>query len=525
MVLLQRLSGAFRAEFNAPDEAAHYVTGLMIRDYVRARLPGDPMAFATNFYVHYPKVSFGIWPPLFHIVEAAWMLLWSPSRTSVLLLLAATVSLLAWLLYRAAAREWGVGVGAAVALVFVLLPTTQYVTSRVNADALVALLVFASTLAWARVMERERVRDAVAFGLLGGAAMLTKGNGCALLLVPFVSLLVGGRLALMRTKVFWLGPAIMLVVGGPWQIYSWMLLRRTVVGVGVDTSTIDRGAAYMAGAHTELGAPLLLFALAGLATVVWHRRRPAPAIWVAMAATPAAVFAFHTAVPLTPSNRYLLSAAPALSWLAALGASSLLQIVVSERHAAWRPAILAILAVPVLAVPIVRVPWKAHRGIDTIADLIEQNRGTSDGVVLASGTSDGEGALVAEMAMRDRRPGHIVLRGSKMLSRSTWDGSRYELLYHDTQAVRRFLDDAGIAFVVIDPAAGGSGAAVAPDTALLMQTMAEGRGDWRLAAAVHGDRPAGQAILMYECSRVGRPRGRRIVIDMRYSLGRVIALR
>ncbi len=56
---LQWISGAYSSEFDDPDEPAHYVTGLMIRDYVAARAPAPPLAYAENYYLHYPKVSFG----------------------------------------------------------------------------------------------------------------------------------------------------------------------------------------------------------------------------------------------------------------------------------------------------------------------------------------------------------------------------------------------------------------------------------------------------------------------------------
>src|SRR5687768_1549891 len=67
---LQRVCGAYHGEFNGyPDEPAHYVTGLLIRDYIAQGLPQPPMAFAKNYYLHYPKVALGHWPPLFYMAE------------------------------------------------------------------------------------------------------------------------------------------------------------------------------------------------------------------------------------------------------------------------------------------------------------------------------------------------------------------------------------------------------------------------------------------------------------------------
>ena len=85
--LLSWFAGAFQAEFGGyPDEPAHYVTGLMIHDYIAGWFPATPLRFAENYYLHYPKVAFGHWPPVFHFLQAIWMLLFGeiprlPART------------------------------------------------------------------------------------------------------------------------------------------------------------------------------------------------------------------------------------------------------------------------------------------------------------------------------------------------------------------------------------------------------------------------------------------------------------
>ena len=59
------------------DEPAHYVTGLLIHDYVVKKFPESPLSFAARYYLHYPKIALGVWPPFFHIVEAFWMMVFS----------------------------------------------------------------------------------------------------------------------------------------------------------------------------------------------------------------------------------------------------------------------------------------------------------------------------------------------------------------------------------------------------------------------------------------------------------------
>src|SRR5512137_1938426 len=95
-VAFQWVGGAYQSEFGShPDEAAHYVTGLVMRDYLAAGLPGNPLTYAKQYYQHYPKVALGHWPPVFYVLQSVWTLLFTPSPASVLLLMALLTALAA----------------------------------------------------------------------------------------------------------------------------------------------------------------------------------------------------------------------------------------------------------------------------------------------------------------------------------------------------------------------------------------------------------------------------------------------
>jgi hypothetical protein len=87
----QILSGAFSAQ---RDDGGHYVTTLMIRDYLAAGTHNAPLAFAKECYAHYPGVCFGLWSPSFHLFSGAWMLVVGTGRWSALALLATVAT--AW---------------------------------------------------------------------------------------------------------------------------------------------------------------------------------------------------------------------------------------------------------------------------------------------------------------------------------------------------------------------------------------------------------------------------------------------
>src|SRR3954449_13247727 len=123
VLLLQFQSGAYGSEFGSyPDEPAHVVTGLMVHDYAfRLGWPA-PMPFAENYYLHYPQVALGHWPPFFYVLQALWACVFGVGRTPLLLLMAALCTALAALVFRVARREVGLPLACLAALTLITLP-------------------------------------------------------------------------------------------------------------------------------------------------------------------------------------------------------------------------------------------------------------------------------------------------------------------------------------------------------------------------------------------------------------------
>jgi hypothetical protein len=509
---LQRAGGAFSGELSGQDEAAHYVTGVMIRDYLTSGFHASPMAFAVDFYSHYPKVALGIWPPFFHLVEAGWMLVAPVSPASVFVLLAVTVAILSTMIFSVGRGLLGTAAGLGAAVLFVVLPTTRFTAIHVLADAQVALLDFAAVIAWARYLETEERRESVAFGILASLSILTKGNGLALFLVPAIATAFAGRLRLVKHINFWLGPIVMLFLGLPWQIYSWRLIRGTVT---LDRSMSSHLMSYLVLVERETGPVILACAAFGLVFVAsrWREERSLAATWSAVMALPIAVILFHTITPVTVSDRYLLPAMSCITLLAAAGLESIADFV----FRAARPravAVAAALTALCFTSP-ASVAAKQHSGYADVADALMGRPGPADSVILVSAPGDDDGMFVSEMVTRDRRPGHFVLRANKVLSRSNWDGGNYELLYKDTATINRFLNGIPVDFVVLDE---NPSSLDEPHRPLVAVTMRANPDDWVLVGDLSR---GGRRVVVYTSTH--RSAGKRhIEIDMKYSLGHSI---
>jgi hypothetical protein len=92
----------------------------------------------------------------------------------------------------------------------------------------------------------------------------------------------------------------------------------------------------------------------------------------------------------------------------------------------------------------------------------------------ANGAS-GEGGWIAEVSAAERYPASFVVRASKVLSESGWNGENYRLLATDKAAVERILDELALDVVVLD----GSVAMGRPDQELLGTVVADDAA-WRI---------------------------------------------
>jgi hypothetical protein len=447
--------GVFRSELTREsDEPAHYITALMVRDYVAQGMPAKPLAFAKNYYLHYPKVAFGHWPPVFYVFQAAWMLIFGVSRTSVLCLMLATTALLGATLYAVVSRalgSWLAGLAAAVLLV--CLPLVQSFSGVLMSDMLVALLSFWAVLTWARYMEAPSWRLAAAFALFSAATILTKGNGFALALVPPVAIVVCRRWDLMKRASLYGSAILILVASAPWSIIT--------SGLVVPTWQYELGPGFVATASwflwsNLLRAPGILVSAFGLVGV-WakiigpYRARRVESLWGAAFAQIIAVWVFHAVVPAGLEQRYILAsfgpwlmfAAAGIQWIS----ERLRERILPARS--WAAVLWVAAGVAFFATVFV-IPQKHRLGLQEVAEELTSNPEFRNSVILCSSEGNGEGILISEVAMREARPGHIMLRASRMLAESDWNGRNYKLKMNTPAEIQRFLEEAAVDVVVLD---------------------------------------------------------------------------
>jgi hypothetical protein len=523
----QWASGAFRAEFgHRPDESAHYVSGLMIRDYIAALAPAPPIRFAEDYYLHYPKMAMGHWPPFFYVVEAAWMLVFSPSRLSVLALLALLTTLLALTLHLALRSEFSTAAGVASGLLLISLPMTQAFSGMVMAEMLVALLMFSSVLVFARYLDTERWQDAAWFGLLASFAILTKGTGFTLALIPPIAVVLTRKFRLLVRPSFWLPAGIVLLLCGPWHYLAPGAMHDAAVPLGRLKFEAFR-IWYLPRMLIHLtGAGILLLSGIGFSVQILYpiwKRQKLQAKWSATAALVVGFLVFRTWVGAANDPRHLtILAPPLLMFLVAAVAWLAPRLPLGPLSARQKMAVVAAVIGLVFAVEKFTIPEKPSFGFQEVAQDLLARPEFRNSVFLISSEGLGEGRFISEVAMRERRPGHYVLRGSKMLARTSWFGHYYTPLYQTRAELMDYLDSIPVGILVMDHTPGWR---QLQHHRLLNELLETYRDRWKLIGTYPRDRRshASQSkILVYRL--VGhemRPVGR-IRIDLRPRLGRFL---
>lgn len=522
-VALQWRGGAFRSEFSGEgDEPAHYVTGLMVRDYLAAGMPGPAMPYAENYYLHYPKVGLGHWPPVFYVVQSAWTLVFSPSRVSVLLLMAALAALLATTLHEVVRRDFSVWAGIGAGLLMLSLPVVQQFSRMVMGETLLALLVFWAVLAYARYLDTEKWQDAAWFGLWASLAILTRGTGIVLALVPPLGVLLTRRFRLLARFSFWLPALMVLALCGPWYLRVPGARHEAVAPYGaLHFATWRLWLTPRVWVEMMGIVPALLVAIGLLVVAIrlW-RQGSVSGKWAVVGALPVSVF-FFRAEMLAWEDRHLVESLPVLLMFLPEGVSWLLRTGPwSKLSARGKTVLVALPLAALVAVNVYQAPQKPYHGFTEVARDVLARAEFKDSVLMVSSDWLGDGMLVSEVAMREKRPGHIVLRAGKILARISFMGNSYRLLYHTPEQVMRVLEEIPVGILVMD---------LAPQRQyahyrLLRETLETYRDRWELLGA-YPRGPGAAAPNRIEVYRLkgheGRPPGK-IRINMDYTLGRSI---
>jgi hypothetical protein len=507
-LFLQWLGGVYTSELDGNgDEAAHFVTGLMVRDYLLSGFHIPPLRYAEVYYLHYPKVALGHWPPGFYILQAAWTLIFPPSGHSVLVLMALITGTVGVVIYRLSRKRFGEWAAILLGAGFVALRVVQEDTGAVMAESLLTLTGLLAAAAFGRFLESDSWKDSVAFGAWMLATIFVKGDGWGLALLPPIALALSKRWRLLLGWKIWAGAAVVLLIM-PWQLFTLRAASEGWDNGGLPFIKEAAPAFIYLFAHST-GIVVAMLAVLGICVtciIPWFRNSPVSGFWASMTALVAATWLFHLLVPAGIYERRLILAMPAFLLLAGAGGQWLAQQSKNPRLVGIAVAAVATITFLTLAF---QIPPKTSDHFGEAAETALKLFPDHDDILFVAANSEPEGAFIAAVATREERPGHFVLRSSKVLSEGSWSGADEHLRYQDPEQVEQVLEGFGVRAIALDLNS------KAEDNRLLRETITRHPDIWlpvELPAA------CARSVRLYRRQGGGR-RNRRIELDLSHTLG------
>ncbi len=488
---LQLVTGAYQAGFDGhPDEASHFVSGLMVYDFLTHWPSGDVMAWAVNYYLHYPKVAIGHWPPGFPLMEALWWLpLGGPSRASVIVLEGVLAALSGVLFFRLARQL--VSPPVALILTIVLLTATASTSSYSLAMTEIPGLLWSVLLlqATVRILQRPSKKSFGIAALWIGCALFTKGTGACLVPVPFVALVLGRQWQILPLRTLVWTSAVVLALGSAWYFVQSLALHNSLTYWGGMTFSLP-WPAYLAIPLAGYG--FFALALGGIVAAVASRRPEA----LAAASLLLSAFAVTFVLRAMNDTRHWIIVLPAVLLLSAESLAWLARY-------RWVPLLAGAAAIALCPFRLQPVPARGYQHFTTELHLPAR--------MLISSNHWGEGGWIAAVALAERRPSSVVIRASKSLAAEGWNGENYKLLETKPEEVSKTLDELGVDTVVVQYVPGFE---TPPHQFLLTSTITSST-TWRQCAK--------DGTLTAWCRTLPPAVPRRpLQVDLRTRIGRVI---
>lgn len=519
---IQMAVGAYKSERSSySDEASHFMNALLVRDYIREGLRQNPIRFAEEYYLHYPKIAPGMWPPLFATSAGLFMFLgWSP-QTATFVLLALVNAWAAWRLYRFILSFGSPLAAAVLAGVLCLIPAIVDLATAAMVDLLILALALEATYWLARFFRTGENRHAVLFGVFSTMCCLTKGNGLALAFLPPCLAIFTRRYDRFAQRGLYIAAAMVIVFAGPPLTLSFYLDSAIGdFGQFHFRDVIGRLFYYSVYLQQQLGTFVIGLSLIGFVVAVWQGMRSNPSDAsvnkAALAALAVAGMAFHLVNPhLLSSYRYIAMVFPPLLGLVPVGIDAIASRVRAEsaRRSLQTALLLAALVTFFAITPAfaIRLPL----GVGATVDFIERSRGLPNSTTIIISDAEGEGAMVSEVARRHPVPRATIIRGTKLVATDDWAGNRFRLLYDSPRALLKELEDLHVNYLVMDYSQNAAAIRFWRQVRELIDTNGD-RLEWMFEAK--GERRFVTYRLKYQSP--GPPKS--LEIPLTYSLGRVL---
>lgn len=440
---------ALNSGFSGSDEGSHFLNGYLIWSYLSEASGQNPLTYATDFYVHYPKISIGHWPPLYYLFLAGFFFILPHVPFSFMLVNLVVAALPAILVARVVRQVLGLPWSALAAITYVLIPITLNNTMYLMLDQALAGLCFLAALLWSAYTRQPTLQRGLAYAVITAVAILVKGNGWLLGVFPFFHIALTGRWRIFSNWQTYVSGALALSIVGVWTLVTFKISSDGFnYAWGVDYFVLATST-FLSALYSNLGFVGMIAVFVGIAGSLSAKERPELLeLGKTGLAMVLATILFHSIVPVDLDQRYMSAAIPFLAIFMAVGVwvcTQRWQLVIS------RPWLVLPVAIAIFSIPGLFFLQNRLDRFDMRMDLVaaQLTERPGGGVIVIDGSPGAEGALTAEVVLRDLDRKSYVVRSSQLLAKSDFMGNRYVLRVDTPEAVLSLLNDISSSAVVV----------------------------------------------------------------------------
>jgi hypothetical protein len=456
VISLQWLSGSFSNEYSSfPDEAAHYVSSLMVHDYLLDGDLGNPMQFAEEYYLDYPKVAIGHWPPLFYFLLGVWFIIFGVSRITALCFMAATSASIGLVIYAVAKSSLSTSAAIFAAVIFVAMPLSQICANAIMLEHLVTLMMFLSVVCLAKFADNERIVYVSMFSMFAVLAIFTRGSAWSIGLVPALMMLFAWRFTLLKNIFFWLSAIPVLAFCLPW----YMAMPSINLGAFSDVSLFNfeftKTAFIWFGEqmYVQAGTVISILALIGFWGKIIKKYiigEKVEIIWAALLAMFVSSYIMHITIPAGITERYLLVTMPAIILFAAAGIEFIVNSFTSVSSKSHIRISAYIIAGIIFGATNFYLNSIDINGYSPAYESVSNKTNNDKRVILIVSDVYGEGSIVATAASESDKTDVTILRGSKVFVHEDWMGRNSDEKFSSVEEVTEVLKNIPVDIVIFD---------------------------------------------------------------------------
>ncbi len=343
--------------------------------------------------------------------------------------------------------------GLAAGVTALASPVLMMQLGEVMVETFLALWLLSAALSWAAFAARPGAGRAAVFAVCAIGAIMTKGNGLALALLPLLhAALVRDARSLLDRRA-WVAAAAIGAMTLPWYLFTYRMAATGFNfgwGWHYTATALPAFAKFFGSAVGVIGC---IGFVAGAIGAVRPRHGSADHPLAALVALVLLIMLLCAIVPADIVPRYVVCVVPATMAVAAVGLERLLRPM-AEHLRGYSGVVVAGLLL-LNAATLVSAPHVTPFGTGVVARRILHAEKFNP-LLLVAGSTRAEGALIATFAEADRDRRYFVLRGTQVLSSSTFMGNQYMPRFAESSDLERWLADAGIGWVVVDDSPSGA---------------------------------------------------------------------